>query len=558
MPRIRVGAPPVIALLLALLLATLAACDSDDPAPKSTPRASGPIPSAPDTAERVIPPGVMPEDRGGPATAPCALARRPAGWVAQENARPGTGDWRVPERWGAELMGYLDNDSVACGDTVRLRLTGPGPARLTAYRMGWYGGTGGREVWTSAEVPSVTRSKPAAKAPTYMVEADWPVSLEFTIGEDWPPGYYMLVLRNRSGSAYGIHLTLRHDGGEAPLVFQASNLTAQAYNTYGGYGLYSGPNDKSGARSDRARVASFERPYTGSGYLVPYWYDVPMVQALERTGIDVDYVTDIDVDKRPSQLLRHKGLIIGGHNEYWTRRMYDGVEAARDRGVNVAFFGANTVYWHTRLEPSGTGADRRIAVYRKASEDPLAANDPLQATVTWRESPLNRGEHRLVGSTWGGLGVVGSFRVLDASSWIYAGTGVRDGQVLANSLGGEYDIALPDDPATPPGLSVIAAAPLRIGPRATMGTMSYYTSPSGAGVFSAGTTYWPCQLRGACHEMPVDATSRAVLERMTENIVRAFAEGPAAPKYPSTPVPAPSPENLVATAARPEDVGVRP
>lgn len=551
MPRIRAAA-----LTIALLLGPLAACDADPEPPRAQPRPSGP--ASPNTAERVIPPGTMPEDRTKAASAPCARVARPDGWVAEENKQTGTGDWRVPERWGAELMGFLDTDSVACGETVKLRLTGPGPARVTAYRMGWYGGTGGREVWSSGEVASTARPKPTAAAPTYTVEADWPVSLEFTVDQHWPPGYYMLVLRNRSGSAYGIHLTVRNDAGTAPLLFQAANLTAQAYNTYGGYGLYSGPHDTSGARTDRARVASFERPYTGSGYLVPYWYDVPMVQALERTGIDVDYATDIDIDRRPSQLLRHKGLIIGGHNEYWTRRMYDGVEAARDRGVNIAFFGANTVYWHTRLESSPAGSDRRIAVYRKAAEDPLAADDPHQATVTWREAPLNRGEHSLVGATWGGLGVIGSFRVLDANSWIFAGTGVRDGQVLPTSLGGEYDMALPNDPATPPNLSVIAAAPLRIGPRATMGTITYYTAPSGAGVFSAGTTYWPCQLRGACHEMPVDPTSRAVLERMTHNIAQAFAKGPAATHHPSTPQPPPSPENLLATAARPEDVGVRP
>ncbi|MDI2126272.1 N,N-dimethylformamidase beta subunit family domain-containing protein [Yinghuangia seranimata] len=547
-------------VLFAVLLCALPACD-DVPSRAAAPAPAartGPVPSSPETADRPVSRGVMPEDRGGPATAPCARKRLPAGWVADENRRPGTGDWRVPERWGADLMGFVDSDSVACGDTVRLRLTGPGPGTVSAYRMGWYGGTGGRLVWSSGPVPSMERPKPKAAAPTYTVETNWPVSLEFPVTEEWPPGYYLLVVRNPAGSAYGIQLTVRDDAGSAPLLFQAANLTAQAYNTFGAYGLYSGPKDTSGARSDRARVASFERPYTGSGYLVPFWYDIPMVQAMERTGLDVGYVTDVDVDRRPSQLLRHKALVVGGHDEYWTRRMYDAAEAARDRGVNIAFFGANTVYWHARLEPSAAGPDRRMAVYRKLDEDPLAKDDPQQATVTWRESPLDRGEHRLVGATWGGLGVVGSFRVLDAASWIFAGTGLRDGQVLANSLGGEYDVAVPDAADSPPGLAVIAAAPLRVGPQAAMGTMSYYTAASGAGVFSGGTTYWPCQLRGQCHEMPVDPTSRAALERMTETVLRAFAEGPAAVKHPAKPLPPPTPDNLLATAARPEDVGVRP
>ncbi|HSA49561.1 MAG TPA: N,N-dimethylformamidase beta subunit family domain-containing protein [Yinghuangia sp.] len=556
MHRTRLGALLTVVLLIVVTAGDAARTEhSGTGGPSSASAASGPAPSSADTADRPNPVGAMPPDRFGPATAPCAKVRRPQGWLAQENSRPGTGDWRVPERWGADLMGFLDTDSAACGDTVRIRLTGTGPARVTAYRLGWYGGAGGRAVWSSKEVPSTVRSKGPVAPPTYTVETNWPVALKFTVGADWPPGYYLLVLRNKSGSAYGMQLTVRDDAGSAPLLFQASNLTAQAYNTYGGYGLYSGPADPTAARTDRARVASFERPYTGSGYLVPFWYDIPMVQALERTGLDVDYATDIDIDRRPSQLLRHNALIIGGHSEYWTRRMYDAAEAARDRGVNIAFFGANTVYWHTRLEPSPAGPDRRVAVYRKFNEDPLAAQDPQQATVTWRESPLNRGEHRLVGSTWGGLGVIGSFRVLDASSWIYDGTGVHDGQVLADSLGGEYDTALPGDPATPPTLDVIAAAPLRVGPMATMGTMSYYTAPSGAGVFSAGTTYWPCQLAGSCHEMAVVPETRAVLQRMTENILRAFAEGPAGDRHPSRPFLPPGPDNLIASAARPEDIG---
>ncbi|GAA4953847.1 hypothetical protein GCM10023205_14200 [Yinghuangia aomiensis] len=545
-------------VLAAFAVGAVALLACDDPArPAPTPPvtvASGPEPAEPPSGG----PGALPADRTGPAAAPCARTVRPRGWVAQENTRPGTGDWRVPERWGADLMGFVDQDSVACGDTVRLRLTGPGPASVAAYRLGWYGGTGGRLVWSTSGISSVERNKPKALPPAYTVETTWPVSAEIPVTADWPPGYYMLVLRNGAGSAYGIQLTVRNDVGDAPLVFQAANLTAQAYNTFGAYGLYSGPKDTSGARSDRARVASFERPYTGSGYLVPFWYDVPMVQAIERTGLDVDYITDIDLDRRPSQVLRHKALVIGGHNEYWTRRMYDAAEALRDRGVNIAFFGANTVYWHARLEPSAAGPDRRIAVYRRFDEDPLAKDDPGQATVTWRESPLDRGEQRLVGATWGGLGVVGSFRVLDASSWIYAGAGVHDGQVLANSLGGEYDAALPGDPGTPPTLEVIAAAPLRLGPEAAMGTMSYYTAPSGAGVFSAGTTYWPCQLRDSCHEMAVDPTSRAVLTKMTENVLRAFAVGPAGRAHPAKGQLPPTADVLVAGAARAEDVGVRP
>ena len=43
-------------------------------------------------------------------------------------------------------------------------------------------------------------------------------------------------------------------------------------------------------------------------------------------------------------------MIVAGHDEYWTSRMRDAFEAARDAGVNLAFFGANIGYWQMRYE----------------------------------------------------------------------------------------------------------------------------------------------------------------------------------------------------------------
>src|SRR5262249_45045397 len=161
-----------------------------------------------------------------------------------------------------------------------------------------------------------------------------------------------------------IPLVVRDDAGTAPLLMQASVLTYQAYNEYGGHSPYHG-HDMSGKRPHPRRVSAFNPPYQGRGTPADFWYHIPPVPPMDRAGTDVDYTTDIDVDRRPSQLLRHKALVIGGHSEYWTTRMYDAATAARNAGMNIAFFGANTVYWHTRLSPD----DRTMTVYRYLNED---------------------------------------------------------------------------------------------------------------------------------------------------------------------------------------------
>ena len=51
-------------------------------------------------------------------------------------------------------------------------------------------------------------------------------------------------------------------------------------------------------------------------------------------------------------LLNHNVFMSSGHDEYWSGGQRANVEAARDAGVNLAFFSGNEVFWKTRWEPS--------------------------------------------------------------------------------------------------------------------------------------------------------------------------------------------------------------
>ncbi|WP_228555973.1 N,N-dimethylformamidase beta subunit family domain-containing protein [Catenulispora pinisilvae] len=513
--------------------------------------------------------GNLPADRTKPSSAPCATVRRPAGWSKIENAKPGDSSWRSSfDADTSVVAGYLNQVSAACGDTLELHLSGyVSSASVTAYRMGWYGGTGGRVVWSTSHVPVIASPVKNSGAPTYTVEASWPVAERIPVTAAWTPGYYLIVIRAKphdDGDAIPLIIRDDSDGngppgsGSSPLLLQASVLTYQAYNNYGRYSLYYGPKDLSSKRTDRSRVASFDRPYNGDGYRAPFLYDIPLAEEAEKLGLDVDYTTDIDVDERPSQVAAHKALLIGGHSEYWTRRMYDAAVYARHKGTNIGFFGANEIYWHARLEPSPSGPDRRMVVYRYANEDPLAKSDPSQATVLWNSPQLQRPENSIVGPAYGELGADGgAFRILQPDSWIFAGTGVTKDQYLKNSLAGEYD-TVKSIGGTPPDIDVIAAAPIVFSGQSTMATMSYYTDPSGAGVFAGGMTYWDCQMAQMCGDRPVDPGTAHVLAAVTDNVLRTYAQGPAGKRYPSMYRPAPSAQALISTAPSLSDVGVGP
>ena len=118
--------------------------------------------------------------------------------------------------------------------------------------------------------------------------------------------------------------------------------------------------------------------------------ELGIVTEVERLGLDVAYTTDIDVQEHPAQLLRHRALISGGHDEYWSVAKRNAIEAARGHGVNLVFLGPNAVYWRIRLEPTGLGANRLEVNYRVAGDDPLFGKDNAQVTTLWRSPPVAR------------------------------------------------------------------------------------------------------------------------------------------------------------------------
>jgi len=130
------------------------------------------------------------------------------------------------------------------------------------------------------------------------------------------------------------------------------------------------------------------------------------VRFLEREGYDVSYVTDVDTHQRPvtdGAALGHRIFLSVGHDEYWSWPMRERVERARDRGVRLAFLGADVGYWQIRFEPSARGEPARtIVAYKEAAGDldPLATDrDPRNNRHRpWRDRPTSRPEEGPSGS----------------------------------------------------------------------------------------------------------------------------------------------------------------
>ena len=481
-----------------------------------------------------------------PVRAP-APAPMGAGWVKAENAKAGTTSWHLvrASRDGA-IEGYANVVSAQRGDTVSLYVS----TKATTYtvhlfRMGYYGGSGAREVWASPTEAGVVQAAPTVTSRTQMVEARWHKSLEVNVDPTWPPGDYLFRLIGDNGYDSYIPLTVRDDTSTSALLINNSVTTWQAYNLWGGASLYSG-------RRGRADVVSFDRPYLigdGSGDFLGN--EFPIVSLIESLGLDISYTTDVDLHEHPELLLQHRAFVSLGHDEYWSTAMRDGVEAARDQGVNLAFFGANAVYRHIRLEPSPLGLDRHEINYRSRA-DPIARTDKAEVTVSWREYPVNRPESSLLGELYQCNPVRADFIVAKPDAWVFAGTDVHEGTKIIGLIGSEYDGYEPGMPS-PPNVEIVAHSPLRCRGSAGYSDFTYYAAPSGSGVIDVGTNNWVPLL--------TNPWSQPILVQITANILTVFGAGPAGPLHPSVanykslpkvafPPPLPSEDGPVTTRPR--------
>lgn len=548
LPRKAVAGAVIAVVLL------LAACAADS--------AEVVRPGPPAAAPRAVANGSLPVTESLPApVATCTNA--PAGWGVLENRRLGA-DGLPPSGSvpgiGA-VGGYLDSFTAVCGQQMSVHLSayfGPTQVRLRALRIGHYQGRGARLVWQSPVLTANRQQEGVPTGPDRVITERWPVATTIPVDASWPPGMYLVEIAPvGQGRPSYIPLVVRTSGARSPYLVVASDLTWLAYNQYGGRSLYFGPgNTHARSVGNRSYVASADRPVDGSGMRTVFTMNIPLIRFLSRNGFSYDVTTDSSLDATPAQLVGQTTVLIGGHSEYWTRRMYDAAVQARDAGTNFGFLGANEIYWQGRIERDARGRETALTVYRDSTLDRLAKANPATTTVEWRHPPLSRDPAALVGVGMSVVGVHGAYVVNSTPDWLFAGTKLREGSVLQMAYGNEVDAQEPPTGHSPANLQVVlhgvATATGRTRPSSV--TAAYYNAPSGAGIFAAGTTYWVCGLASACPGSPTPASTSLALQRITLNLLNAFAVPRAGALHPSVPTPYLSPAQLA--KALPGYVGV--
>jgi hypothetical protein len=525
-------------LLAFLLCAVLSACGANaasggptNPAlsEAAVPTSEAPLASIADRPDSVtLPPAeLVPVATTTPTTGTSsALA---SDWVTTENLRIGSDGWTIKNQTKFTFIeGYAGTTSAAPGESVTLFVnTESDRWHAQIYRLGFYGGARGRLV-SESDWTKTPKQKPLTyDKSTGLAEARWEPSLRFVVPADWLSGIYIFKLVTDDGAQYQLPITIRNDQATNDLVFVSAVTSWQAYNLWGGCSLYECPGDRSRAR---ANIVSFDRPYAreyhdGSADLLDH--ELGLVALIEELGLPVSYVTDVDLHTRPALATGHRSILSPAHDEYYTTPMRRTLEAARSKGTNLAFFGANAVYRKIRLEPSWDGRANRREVNYRSTKDPGTKGAVKETTVEWRIAPVGEPEAALIGIQYACANVDAPMKIANAAHWVYAGTKVTEGQSLPSLVGNEFDTVAS---SSPKNLDVLARSPVSCG-GGVNGThnMSYYSAPSGAGVFATGTIWWICALDALCSVPENKAFVRAV----TTNVLQAFAAGPAGTAHPS-------------------------
>ena len=407
-----------------------------------------------------------------PVAAPAQGCSWQAGWVKEENAKAGNKGWDsdVVMRFSADFSrrkeakrveGYFDQTSIGCGQSATLKIVGAKSADISLYRIGYYKGAGARLIKTINS------------------------AIKITATQSTPPGQYLVKLKSAGYRSTFVPLVITGQVS-SNVTFISSVLTWRAYNQWVGESLYKGVDGK---RETRSTSVSLNRPYDGDGAGQFRYMEQPLVELMEQVGLDINYLTDVDLDNAPK--IDSASIVLGGHSEFWTQSMRDVIEREINEGTNLLVFGGNTAYAKTELD-----------------------SRTMNNRIPFRD--VNQPESLFMGSQFFAVGIKKDLEVQATNSWPF--------NVLAKAgkikgiYGYEADTAMG---TKGPGVEVLARASISPTEKGFVAMSTYYAAPSGAGVLNLGTNAWVCAMANRCpwgHSF--DAKSMQQIRQVTTAILK--------------------------------------
>nr|MDQ3577813.1 hypothetical protein [Actinomycetota bacterium] len=359
--------------------------------------------------------------------------------VAAENSLPGDlmSNWYLGTNGTSDgIAGYFGACSYAPGQTVAAKVHSAGQAwTMSIQRLGWCGWetAGARTVAAPIAGTVVAQPAPTVDSTLGSTSCAWTTNATWTIPSGMPSGIYHALWRRTDDPtkvAAG-HFVVRPPVGASlagKVVVVVPDCSYQAYNQWGlpgdqgprfspgvwrGRSYYGhGSDPVTNDFSHRSYAVSFDRPY-GCASSQPNTYlwdsDYPLVHFLESQGINLVYLSEVDLIADPTLLTGAGMVLMLGHQEYWPIEVYNAYRNAIAAGVNMLSTSSNTALWRTRFAAADT-TYRTMICYKDSGSvdvspgfDGGTGRDPASYTGTWRDArpalanPDVRNERALTG-----------------------------------------------------------------------------------------------------------------------------------------------------------------
>ncbi|UCI31914.1 N,N-dimethylformamidase beta subunit family domain-containing protein [Mesorhizobium sp. B4-1-4] len=318
---------------------------------------------------------------------------------------------------------YSDKRSYNGGETVRLYIS----SNVSQLSVSIYKDGLKRELLQSW--PKFGASFQAAPERAYEVGCDWRQSITIDLRDEIAPGGYVVEMRKPGGSPseppLGHHIFFvraRREERSDTILLVASTCTWNAYNDWGGASHYRGlhpdypqgacpnlsaqrpwargqvwlppgaPRNIAKARPRQpappnqdaknwAYANGYARYFASTGWAT---YERPFLVWAEDAGYRVHIIPQDDLDSNPACIEGYACLAFVGHDEYWSRKMRETIDAWVESGGKIARFAGNFT-WQIRL--SNDRKSQTCYKYLARERDQFRDVNPALMTGAW-EDPI--------------------------------------------------------------------------------------------------------------------------------------------------------------------------
>lgn len=365
------------------------------------------------------------------------------------------------------LMGYMWPKWLKTGEKAEFRVHAVEAYKLELWRYGWKKEFIRTVGWYDEHGPRATMQITPDGDYT-QTGVQWnkqgytnPHHLQYLQAPE-RTGLYYLHAKTERGAFFSFPWIVAPATPQAKIAVLASNINWNAYNNFGGRSNYIHadrfpPKPTVNARYDLKRYTDpHHRTYDTDDY-APLSFDRPepinhipekdqvadpiegragchiapaewrFLGWMEREGFAYDLYAETQFHTGVLNLDDYKILIITTHPEYWSRHMYYTLKAwVFERGGRLLYLGGNG------LNCEVVFLDEYTITVKNGNVTSL---DRPRADAESRFHLYNESEANLLGVAFTGTGIMTSapYRVLDANHWVFAGTGVKNGDLFGEA-----------------------------------------------------------------------------------------------------------------------------